>query len=138
MGKTEEIDLQIRDLIKNGYYRIWEEGEILDLTTLPLSALQNRSHLFLLVDRVIPDEKNRSRLAEAIQSGFQLGSGKVEVMGEDGRKMIFNRTFSQLRKKAPGAEPLLFSFNILSVRVLPVRERRIIESIGRKSPPKRR
>ena len=35
MGETEEIDLKVKDLIKNGYYRIWEEGEILDLTTLP-------------------------------------------------------------------------------------------------------
>ena len=38
--KGEDKELKIRDLIKNGYYRIWEEGKILDLTTLPLSNLQ--------------------------------------------------------------------------------------------------
>jgi excinuclease ABC subunit A len=113
MGETEKIDLKVKDLIKNGYYRIWEEGKILDLTTLPSSNLQNRSHLFLLIDRVIPDEKNRSRLAEAIQSGFQLGNGKVEVIGEDGGKTTFNRTFSCNRcgRTFSEPEPLLFSFN---------------------------
>jgi excinuclease ABC subunit A len=113
LGEAEEIDLKVKDLIKNGYYRIWEKEEILDLTALPPSNLQNRSHLSLLIDRVIPDEKNRSRLAEAIQSGFQLGSGKVEVLREDGGKITFNRSFSCNRCKRTFSEPepLLFSFN---------------------------
>ena len=113
LGEAEEIDLKVKDLIKNGYYRIWEKEEILDLTALPPSNLQNRSHLSLLIDRVIPDEKNRSRLAEAIQSGFQLGSGKVEVLKEDGGKITFNRSFSCNRCKRTFSEPepLLFSFN---------------------------
>jgi len=113
LGEAEEIDLKVKDLIKNGYYRIWEKGEILDLTALPPSNLQNRSHLSLLIDRIIPDEKNRSRLAEAIQSGFQIGSGKVEVLKEDGRKITFNRSFScnQCGRTFSEPEPLLFSFN---------------------------
>ena len=113
LGEAEEIDLKVKDLIKNGYYRIWEKEEILDLTALLPSNLQNRSHLSLLIDRVIPDEKNRSRLAEAIQSGFQLGSGKVEVLREDGGKITFNRSFSCNRCKRTFSEPepLLFSFN---------------------------
>src|SRR4030065_2414047 len=37
--KGEDIDSKIRGFIKNGYYRIWEQGEMLDLTTLPLSAI---------------------------------------------------------------------------------------------------
>ena len=113
LGEAEEIDLKVKDLIKNGYYRIWEKEEILDLTALPPSNLQNRSHLSLFIDRVIPDEKNRSRLAEAIQSGFQLGSGKVEVLRENGGKITFNRSFSCNRCKRTFSEPepLLFSFN---------------------------
>jgi excinuclease ABC subunit A len=113
LGEAEEIDSKVKALIKNGYYRIWEEGEILDLTTLPLSNLQNRSYISLLIDRIIPDEKERSRLAEAIQSGFQIGSGKVEVIGEDGGKITFNRSFSCNRcgRTFSEPEPLLFSFN---------------------------
>ncbi len=113
LAETEEIDLKVKDLIKNGYYRIWEEGEIVDLTTLPLSSIRNRSYLFLLIDRIVADEKNRSRLNEAIQSGFQMGNGKVEVIGEDGVKTAFNRSFSCNRcgRNFSEPEPLLFSFN---------------------------
>ena len=113
LSKGEEIESRMRDFIKNGYYRIWEAGEILDLTVLPSSHFQTRTSLFLLIDRIIPDEKNRSRLAEAIQSGFQLGNGKVEVIGEEGKKTPFNRSFSCNRcgRTFSEPEPLLFSFN---------------------------
>jgi excinuclease ABC subunit A len=113
LDKSEEVDSKIRDLIKNGYYRIWEEGAILDLTTLPHSHFLNRRSFFLLVDRLIPEEKNRSRLAEAIQSGFQLGNGKIEVMVEEGERISFNRSFSCNRcgRNFSEPEPLLFSFN---------------------------
>ena len=109
----EEIESKVKGLIKNGYYRIWEAGEILDLTSLLLPDLQKRRHLSLLIDRVIPDEKNRSRLAEAIQSGFQLGNGKVEVIGEEGERISFNRSFScrLCGRNFSEPEPLLFSFN---------------------------
>jgi len=113
LGEPEGKDLKVRDLVKNGYYRIWQEGEILDLTALPASYLQDRSQVSLIIDRVIPDEKNRSRLAEAIQSGFQLGNGRVEGLAEDGSGIAFNRSFSCNRcgRNFSEPEPLLFSFN---------------------------
>jgi excinuclease ABC subunit A len=111
--KAENTELKIRDLIKNGYYRIWEEGKILDLTTLPLSNLQGRNPLSLLIDRLISEEKNRLRLAEAIQRGFQLGIGKVEIIGEEDERMTFRRSFSCPRcgKGYSTPDPFLFSFN---------------------------
>jgi excinuclease ABC subunit A len=113
IAEGEDIDLKIRDFIKNGYYRIWEKGEIFDLTSLPSSRFQNQRTFVLLIDRIVPDEKNRSRLAEAIQSGFQLGNGKVEVILEGGERTSFNRSFSCNRcgKTFSEPEPLLFSFN---------------------------
>jgi len=113
LDKSEETDSKMGDFVKNGYYRIWEAGEILDLTTLPHSHFENRRSFFLLVDRLIPEEKNRSRLAEAIQSGFQLGNGKIEVMVEEGERISFNRSFSCNRcgRNFSEPEPLLFSFN---------------------------
>ena len=109
----EEIDSKAREFIKNGYYRIWEAGQILDLTVLPPSDLQNRRSFFLLIDRIVPDEKHRPRLAEAIQSGFRLGNGSVEVIPEEGDRMSFHRSFScnQCGKSFSEPEPLLFSFN---------------------------
>jgi excinuclease ABC subunit A len=113
LAEGEEADSKVRAFIKNAYYRIWEAGEIVDLTTLSSSDLQNRRSFLLLIDRIIPDEKSRSRLAEAIQSGFQLGNGKVEVMGEGGDRVSFHRSFSCNRcgRNFSEPEPLLFSFN---------------------------
>jgi excinuclease ABC subunit A len=111
--KAEDAELKIRDLIKNGYYRIWEGGKILDLTVLPLSNLQGINSLSLLIDRLISEEKNRLRLAEAIQKGFQLGIGKVEIIGEGGEKTTFRRSFScpRCEKGYSPPDPFLFSFN---------------------------
>ena len=105
--------MKLRDLIKNGYYRIWEKGEILDLTALPFSEIEPRNSLSLLIDRLLPEEKERSRLSEAIQRGFQLGNGKIEVVTRQGEKITFNRSFSCNRcgKNFSEPEPLLFSFN---------------------------
>jgi len=113
LDESAEAESKVRDLIKNGYYRIWEQGEVLDLTTLPFSNIQDRTFLFLIIDRLISEEKNRSRLADAIQKGFQLGNGKVEVMGENGEKTAFQRSFSCNRcgRMYSEPEPLLFSFN---------------------------
>ena len=113
LGKREGIEQQIKELIKHGYYRIWEEGEVLDLTTLPHSSLHGRPNILLLIDRLTPEEKNRTRLAEAIQAGFQVGKGNIEVIGEDSKKMAFNSSYScnQCGRTFKEPEPLLFSFN---------------------------
>lgn len=109
----EGKELKVRDLIKNGYYRIWEEGEILDLTALPFSDIQHQNTIYLLIDRLLLEEKDKSRLSEAIQRGFQLGNGKIEVIGENGERTAFNRSFSCNRcgRKFSEPEPPLFSFN---------------------------
>jgi excinuclease ABC subunit A len=113
LAKAEKGEAKVKELIQNGYYRIWDEGEVLDLTALPSSFLQNRQQILLLIDRLSSEEKNRSRLTEAIQGGFNAGSGKVEVIREDGKKMTFNRSYSCNRcgKTFSEPEPLLFSFN---------------------------
>jgi len=109
----EDKELKVKDLIKNGYYRTWEGGEILDLTALPFSEIQQRKSLSLLIDRLLLEEKDRSRLSEAVQRGFQLGNGKIEVIGENGERAAFNRSFSCNRcgRNFSEPEPLLFSFN---------------------------
>jgi excinuclease ABC subunit A len=113
LAAGESIDLKVKDLIKNGYYRIWEAGEILDLTSLPFSHFEGRGFVSLLIDRLIVDEKDRSRLSEAIQSGFLFGNNKVEAIDEEGDRMAFNRSFScnQCGRNFSEPEPLLFSFN---------------------------
>ena len=113
LADAEEMHSRVSDLIRNGYYRVWEGGKILDLTTFPVADLKDRKSLLLLIDRLIPQEKNRSRLSESIQSAFQLGNGKAEAISDNGERMTFSRSFSCSRcgKKFSEPEPLLFSFN---------------------------
>lgn len=113
LAQEENLEFRVRELIQNGYYRIWDEGGILDLSTLPSSFYQSRKLIHLLIDRLSIEEKNRSRLSEAIQNGFQAGNGKLEVIGEDGKRMSFNRSYScnQCGRTFSEPEPLLFSFN---------------------------
>jgi excinuclease ABC subunit A len=108
-----DLDSKVKDLIRDGYYRMWEDGEIVDLTTLSHEGFRAGSVLSLLVDRLIADEKNRSRLAEAVQRAFQLGNNRVEIILENGERIAFSRSFSCNRcgKTFSEPEPLLFSFN---------------------------
>ncbi len=108
-----ESEPRIQELIRNGYYRIWEDGEILDLTSIPYSSLKNRDEILLLIDHLLVREKERPRLSEAIQVGFQLGNGRIELAVEKGGRISFNKNFSCNRcgKSFSEPEPLLFSFN---------------------------
>jgi excinuclease ABC subunit A len=132
-GTSEQrgiISNGVKDLIKNGYYRIWEKGQIIDLTSLSTSEIQQRfspsssplppgervkekNRLSLLIDRLVSEDKERSRLSEAIQRGFQVGNGKVELVTENGERIAFHRSFSCNRcgRNFSEPEPLLFSFN---------------------------
>ena len=116
-GRTSEqsdiISNGVKDLIKNGYYRIWEKGQILDLTPLPLSEIEHPEALSVLIDRLLSEDKERSRLSEAIQRGFQVGNGKIELITENGERTTFNRSFSCNRcgRNFSEPEPLIFSFN---------------------------
>lgn len=109
----EERESRIQEWIRNGYYRIWVEGEILDLTSISPSSLKNWNQMLLLIDHLVVREKDRSRLAEAIQTGFQLGNGKIEIAVEREERVSFNRSFSCNRcgRSFSEPEPLLFSFN---------------------------
>ncbi len=113
LRKGTDVPSKLKDLIRDGYYRIWEDGRVIDLTTLSFDEIENRHTLSLLIDRIVTDEKNRSRLAEAVQRAFQLGENRVEMIREDGEKILFSRSFSCNRcgKTFSEPQPLLFSFN---------------------------
>ncbi len=111
--QEDKKEAKVREWIQSGYYRIWHENAVLDLTSLPSSFFQQRNPFSLLIDRLFIEEKNRTRLAEAIQTGFQIGNGKAEVVGENGKRRIFNQSYAchQCGRIFSEPEPLLFSFN---------------------------
>lgn len=110
---NEDGDSKIKELIKNGYFRIWKDSEIIDLTSLSHSEMKKYDSIDILIDRIIPNEENRSRISEAIQNGFQLGDGKVDIIGEDRKRKSFKRSFScpKCGRIFSEPHPLIFSFN---------------------------
>jgi excinuclease ABC subunit A len=111
----------IQALLTRGFTRIKAGDDIIDLHTPSPSPLprggtgtrQGQSDLFVVLDRLVIREDNRSRLAEAIETAFREGDGRctVEIIGRGVHSyrtgflcQRCGRTFEPLR-------PILFSFN---------------------------
>jgi excinuclease ABC subunit A len=112
-GDGEERESKIAGFVRSGYYRIWDEGTIVELGPDLPSHLKESGRLSLVIDRLIPGEESRSRLTEAVQYAFQMGGGRAEVVTGGGERLPFNRSFSCNRcgRSFSEPEPLLFSFN---------------------------
>jgi hypothetical protein len=101
LGEGQDKELKVKDLVKSGYYRIWEKGQILDLTSLSASEIQDKfspspsplprgerakwrkKHFSSSTGSRSKIGKDRGYL-EAIQRGFQVGDGKRTDHGERG------------------------------------------------------
>ncbi|MCX8036720.1 MAG: excinuclease ABC subunit UvrA [Candidatus Sumerlaeia bacterium] len=120
------------ELIRAGYFRIWVNGEVLDLEAM---NVEQASRLFpaiatgetpatnaaveVVIDRLRIDGESRSRLNQALETAFQIGKGKavVEIInGEaprrgNGRHRFFNSLVCpQCERTFRAPEPNLFSF----------------------------
>jgi excinuclease ABC subunit A len=109
--KTEPVFAQ--SLLTKGFTRIKMGDEIVDLHQAKLPAFHRQPTLYVVLDRLVIREENRSRLCEAIETAFREGDGRcaVEVIGQGLQSyhagfccQRCGRTFEPLR-------PVLFSFN---------------------------
>jgi excinuclease ABC subunit A len=109
--KQEQAFLQ--SLLLRGFTRVQCGAEILDLHEIHALPKTRPDHLYVILDRLVIREDNRSRLVEAIETAFREGEGlcRVEVINQgpriystDFRCQQCGRTFEPIR-------PVLFSFN---------------------------
>jgi excinuclease ABC subunit A len=105
--------LFIQSLLTRGFTRLKAADDILDLHETAPSTLHSRSTLHVVLDRLVIDKDNRSRLAEAVETALREGEGHcaIDVIGhgQQSYSTAFlcqrcGRTFEPLR-------PVLFSFN---------------------------
>jgi excinuclease ABC subunit A len=109
--KMEASFIQL--LLTRGFTRIKAGEEIIDLLDAQPRSLSGQTPVYVVLDRLVLRDDNRSRLTEAIETAFREGDGRcaAEIIGHgtQGYSTSFlcqgcGRTFEPLR-------PVLFSFN---------------------------
>ena len=121
---TETLKARLAELRSGGFNRLYQQGKIVEFST-PESLLELDFTLpvFVLLDRIVVNADNRSRLVDAAEVAYREG-GEVlyeEVLrpSEDGapeaipRRLRFSAAFECKTCHRPGKEPepRLFSFN---------------------------
>ena len=103
----------IQSLLTRGFTRVKAGDDIIDLHDSEAPSLHKCSTLFIVLDRLVIREDNRTRLVEAIETAFCEGEGRctIDIIGHGAQTYSTSflcqrcgRTFEPLR-------PILFSFN---------------------------
>ncbi|MGB9716030.1 MAG: excinuclease ABC subunit UvrA [Thermodesulfovibrionales bacterium] len=109
-----ETDKSLEELKKRGFYRIWQDGEIIEINSEPGTKNSEQN---IVVDRLII--KDEPRLSDSIEMAWREGNGKIKVIIINTAKDIkfTTHTFTsdnacnECKIKLPKPYPLLFSFN---------------------------
>ncbi len=116
-----ETKEQVHELKKKGFYRVWLNGETVDIAEI--SSEQATSHqlsansLNVVLDRLII--KNEPRLSDSIEMSWREGNGRIKVAiidtsrGSQFRILSFSseNTCDECNIVLQKPYPLLFSFN---------------------------
>ena len=84
----------LRELRQAGFLRIRLEGEIqrLDRADLPQGIAAEGQEIEVVVDRLLPEEGNRTRLIEGLRNARSIARGRSVLEGaESGRRLIVNQ-----------------------------------------------
>ncbi len=105
-----ETQEPVDELKKRGFYRVWLDGEVIDISSL----IPHPSPLNIVLDRLLI--RDEPRFSDSIEMAWKEGSGRVKVILVEGRGNT-TLTFSSRNAcddcgiELPAPYPLLFSFN---------------------------
>jgi excinuclease ABC subunit A len=105
------------ELRKRGFNRLFQDGELFEFSTPEsLLGIDFKRPVFILLDRIVVDAESRSRIVDAIESGYrEAGEVAFETAPASGEpvhlrfSMRFECKRCNLKFEQP--EPRLFSFN---------------------------
>ena len=83
-AKGEHRDL-FTDLVRQGFTRARVDGSVCRVEEPPALEKQLKHTIDVVVDRMVPSEATRSRLAEAVELALRTGGGQVIVAAEPAR-----------------------------------------------------
>ncbi len=82
-GQKGEFKDFFKDLLKQGYVRARVDGENINLTDELKLDRQMKHNIEIIVDRLVIEEKGRTRLAEAVEQALKLGEGNLLLLVEE-------------------------------------------------------
>jgi excinuclease ABC subunit A len=101
-------------LLANGYRRIFAGGEVVRLDETPKRSIARSKHLDVVLDRVVCDRANRTRMFEAVETAYRMAEGFVVVRSEASpseTRYTKNRVCASCLRTFEEPRPILFSFN---------------------------
>ena len=105
------------ELRKRGFNRLMQAGELFEFSTPEsLLGIDFNRPVFILLDRIVVDAESRSRIVDAVESGYrEAGEVVFETAPAEGEspQLRFSQRFECKRcnLKFEQPEPRLFSFN---------------------------
>lgn len=113
-GKKGELKDEFAELERKGFTRIRLDGQIVDLSA-PIAVDGKVAHdLDLVIDRLVVNEEQFPRIAEAVTRALEAGNGVMSIVHADsGQEQLFSEhAFSPKSGLSYGPlEPRDFSFN---------------------------
>lgn len=100
---------------KLGFARARVDGVVYSLDEWPSLDKKYKHTIELVVDRVITDKSNSTRVAQSVEQALEAAHGTVEVLEVDNDKLhVYSQRFACVDhpdEPIPELEPRLFSFN---------------------------
>lgn len=89
--KANHIKGYAEDLKRDGYQRVLVDSIVYELDAIP-EKIKEDAKVYLIVDRIAIDKKQRKRFIEAIETAFEVGVGLFVFMDKDLKKeYLFSR-----------------------------------------------
>ena len=99
-------------ILKQGFTKAYVDGEIQNIVSgYRLDRYKNHD-ISLIIDRILINENNKTRLQKSISLALKKGKGEVQII-ENNQKINFSKLLmcSESGVSLPNPEPNLFSFN---------------------------
>ena len=115
----ESVKARLGELRAAGYNRLWQQGSVFEFSSPEsLIDLDLTQPVFVLLDRIVVNNENRSRIVDALEIAYREASEAIfEEVPRDGqatkRRLRFSGAYECTLCHKPGREPepRLFSFN---------------------------
>ncbi len=99
-------------LKKEGYLRLYIDGELYEIENLPELDKNKRHIIDVIVDRIVKKDNIQTRLSDSIETALRLTNGTCVVKHGDNRDLFSShQACPKCGFSVPTLEPRLFSFN---------------------------